>query len=57
MLTGAASARRTISKDLAARERIEKAFRAFRADVLRKEVELLEGTKGGEGESAIWPVG
>jgi len=53
LLTGAGSARRTVSGDPAARERIEKAFRAFRADVLRKEIEMLEGGKKG---SAIWPV-
>ena len=53
LLTGAGSARRTISRDSAAKERIEKAFRAFRADVLRKEIEMLEG---GEKGSTIWPV-
>ncbi|MCJ1245804.1 hypothetical protein MMC30_003008 [Trapelia coarctata] len=52
LLTGAGSARRTISRDPAAKERIEKAFRAFRVDVLRKEIEMLEGGKKG---SAIWP--
>jgi len=57
LLTGAGSARRTISRDPAARERIERAFRAFRADVLKKEVKMLEGAKNGEWGSAIWPAG
>jgi len=42
-LTGSASASRTISKDPEARARIEKAFRKFRADVLKKEIQQLEG--------------
>jgi len=48
LLTGSWSARRSISKDPETRARIEKAFRSFRADVLRKEVETLEasGTAG-----------
>lgn len=41
-LTGAYSAKRTISQDPDTRARIEKAFRSFRADVLRKQIEQLE---------------
>ena len=41
-LSGAAAAKRTITKDPETKARIEKAFRGFRADVLRKEADLLE---------------
>jgi hypothetical protein len=41
-LTGLYSARRTISSDPTTKARIEKAFRGFRADVLRKEIQTLE---------------
>ena len=47
-LTGTWSAKRTITADPEAKARIEKAFRSFRADVLRKQVEELE--KGNKGE-------
>ena len=53
MLTGAGAAKRAVSRDPAAKERIERAFRAFRVDVLKKEIEMLEG---GKRTSAIWPV-
>ena len=43
MLTGTASASRTITKDPASRERIEKAFKNYRIDVLKREVKALEG--------------
>lgn len=50
-LTGTWSAKRTISSDPEVKARIEKAFRSFRADVLRKQIEELErGDKGGETE-------
>ena len=45
-LTGSASVNRTISKDPDSRARIETAFRKFRADVLRKEADDLDGGKG-----------
>ncbi|KAI0910199.1 hypothetical protein F4824DRAFT_448638 [Ustulina deusta] len=48
LLTGTWSASRGISKDPARRERIEKAYRSFKIDVLRKEVAQLEN-----GRSAI----
>lgn len=47
-LTGSWSAKRTITSDPEAKARIEKAFRSFRADVLRKQIEELE--KGDRGE-------
>ncbi|KIW65425.1 hypothetical protein PV04_07687 [Phialophora macrospora] len=50
LLTGTWSARRTITSDPDRRERIEKAFKSFRADVLRKQLEELESGK----EESIW---
>ena len=50
LLTGVYSARRTISSDPAAKARIEKAFRRFRVDVLRKQIQVLEA---GQSET-IW---
>ncbi|KAI0541324.1 hypothetical protein GGR58DRAFT_456689 [Xylaria digitata] len=44
LLTGTWSAARSINKDPARRERIEKAYRLFRVDVLRKEIERLENS-------------
>lgn len=46
LLTGSASAGRTISRDPESRERIETAFRRFRADVLRKEADSLDTRRG-----------
>lgn len=43
LLTGSWSARRTISSDPETKKRVEQAFRSFRADVLRKQIEELEG--------------
>jgi len=43
LLTGSWSAKRTISQDPATRQRVENAFRSFRADVMRKQIEELEG--------------
>ncbi len=51
LLTGASAAKRTITKDPETRARIEKAFKGFRADMLRKEIEVLETRKGDYG---IW---
>ncbi|EXJ56895.1 hypothetical protein A1O7_07239 [Cladophialophora yegresii CBS 114405] len=50
LLTGTWSARRTITSDPDRRERIEKAFRSFRADVLRKQLEELESGR----KESIW---
>ena len=46
VLTGGASAGKTISSDPKSRERIETAFRRFRANILRKEANTL-GTRRG----------
>ena len=45
-LTGSSSASRTISKDPETRAKVETAFRKFKADVLRKEADALDGGKG-----------
>ncbi|KAH7125358.1 hypothetical protein B0J11DRAFT_304296 [Dendryphion nanum] len=42
LLSGAASASRTITKDPEAKARIEKAFRNYRIDVLKQELQGLE---------------
>ena len=42
-LTGTASASRTITSDPAAKERIEKAFKNYRIDVMKQEIQVLEG--------------
>ena len=47
LLTGASAAKRTISKDPETKARIERAFRGLRADIRRKEIEMLESGKGG----------
>lgn len=46
LLTGSGSASRTISRDPESRARIETAFKKFRADVLRKEADAIDGGKG-----------
>jgi hypothetical protein len=51
LLTGSWSAKKTISQNPDSRERIEKAFRSFRIDVLRKQIEELEAGK----TNNIWP--
>lgn len=43
LLTGTWSAKRTILQDPGSTARIETAFKKFRADVLRKEVDRLDG--------------
>lgn len=43
LLSGTASAARTITKDPDAKERIEKAFKNYRIDVLKKEIQELKG--------------
>ena len=50
LLFGSLAAGRTITKDSAARERIEKAFRKFRAEALRKEADRLDGGESVVGE-------
>jgi hypothetical protein len=43
LLTGTASASRTVTKDPESRERIEKAFKNYRIDVLKREIQQLQG--------------
>jgi len=45
-LTGSASASRTITKDPQTKERIEKAFKNFRIDAMKREIQQLEGKSG-----------
>lgn len=48
-LTGTWSAKRTITSDPESRARIEKAFKSFRADVMRQQIADLEkGDKAGD---------
>ena len=46
ILTGSWSGRRAINQSPESRRRVETAFRRFRADVLRKEADRLDGGKG-----------
>jgi len=48
LLTGSYAANRTLTRDSDTKRRIEAAFRRFRADVLRREAERLDG-----GESVL----
>jgi hypothetical protein len=50
LLSGTWSARRAIEGDVEAKGRIERAWRGFRADVLRRQVEELESGR----EKSIW---
>lgn len=43
LLTGSYAARKSITNDPESKRRIEKAFKAFKADVLRKQIAELEG--------------
>lgn len=42
-VSGTASASRTITKDPQTKERIEKAFKNYRIDVMKQEIKQLEG--------------
>ena len=53
LLTGSWAAQRTIAQQPDTKDRVEKAFRSFRADVMRKQIEQLEGEK----KESIWPTG
>lgn len=46
LLSGSAFATRQISRNADSRARIERAFRKFRADALRKEADYLDGGRG-----------
>ena len=50
LMTGSWAAKRSISQNPEMKKRIEKAFNAFRADVLRKQIQQLEG---GQSENAL----
>jgi hypothetical protein len=52
LLTGSLSSGRLITKDADSRERIESAFRKFRADALRQEADKLDG--GGSLLNKMW---
>lgn len=43
LLTGSLTAGRMVTKDQEARDRIDKAFRNFKAEALRKEADKLDG--------------
>lgn len=43
LITGTASASRTITKNPEARGRIEKAFKNYRIDVMKREIQSMEG--------------
>jgi len=43
VLTGTASASRTITRDPEARKRIETAFKNYRVDIMKREIKMLEG--------------
>ncbi len=55
LITGARSARRTINRDPGTRQRIEQAFRGFKADMLRREIQALE--RGEAGVNPLDPLG
>jgi len=50
VMTGAWRAKSSIEKDQESKKRIETAFRSFRADVLRKQIQELESGKG----ESVW---
>jgi hypothetical protein len=54
LMTGSWSAKRSITHDPAMKERIERAFKSFRVDVLKKEIEQLEGGKSEALLSSGW---
>lgn len=55
LLIGGATAQRSITSDPETRKRIDNAFKSFRADVLRKQIEHLEGrsVEGGKRQLEI----
>jgi hypothetical protein len=56
LLTGTTSARRKITRDPERKARIEKALRAFRVDVLRQELQMLEKDREEKGGSWGWSM-
>ena len=49
VLTGASSAKRTINRNPGTRDRIERAFKGFRIDMLKNEIQMLE-----RGKDTLW---
>ena len=49
LLLGQSAARKKITGDPETKDRIERAFRGFKADILRKELQDLEAGRGGLG--------
>ncbi|CZT12575.1 uncharacterized protein RAG0_16356 [Rhynchosporium agropyri] len=49
LLTGSIAAKRSITSDPESKARIEKAFRAFKVDVLKREIASLEGQSSSSG--------
>ncbi|KIW10499.1 hypothetical protein PV08_11463 [Exophiala spinifera] len=54
LLTGTWSARRTLQKNPDTRARVEQAYRSFRADALRKQIEELEAGTSKKSDSLLW---
>jgi hypothetical protein len=50
LLFGSMAAGRTITRDSVARARIERAYRKFRAETLRREADVLDGEESVVGE-------
>lgn len=47
LLLGQSASRKTITQNPETKARVERAYRGFKADVLRKELQALEDGKGG----------
>jgi hypothetical protein len=47
LLLGQSASRKTITQNPQTRERVERAYRGFRADILRKEIQALEEGRSG----------
>ena len=54
LLVGGQMAKRSVTAEPESRKRIEDAFRRFRAEVLRKQAQDLEGTVDGKGLGDPW---
>lgn len=55
LLGGSVGAKNTITRDPETRKRIETAFRRFKVDVLKKEVDALEAQEPSTGEAlGLW---
>lgn len=47
LLLGQSASKKTITQNPETKARVERAFRGFKADILRKELQALEDGKGG----------